>query len=73
VPISDFVVPHVFLYKETTEAKFFYQRLCRFLSGFAQIRQPGQTDLEQKSSFATEGVQGYGESSANGDRIKNFN
>ena len=30
----------------------------------------GRTDLERKASFATEGVQGYGESSANGGRTK---
>ena len=37
------------------------------------MRQPGRTDLEQKASFATEGVQRYDESSANGGRIKNIN
>ena len=36
------------------------------------MRQPGRTDLEQKASFATEGVQRYDESSANGGRIKNL-
>jgi len=30
----------------------------------------GRTDLERKASFATEGVQGYDESSANGGRTK---
>ena len=34
------------------------------------MRQPGRTDLEQKASFATEGVQRYDESSANGGSKK---
>ena len=33
----------------------------------------GRTDLVQKASFATEGVQWYDESSANDGRIKNIN
>jgi len=33
----------------------------------------GQRDLEQKAAFVTEDVQRYGESSANGGRIKNYN
>ena len=36
------------------------------------MRKPGRGDLGQKASFATEGVQAYVESSANGGRIKNY-